>query len=70
MEIVAVSFELVSVLIVCGVCLSLDACEVRLPRERRMFRKLISHIWIYIWYSECYVIVLGVAFFVQGVCVV
>ena len=30
-----------------GVCLSLDACEVRLPKERHMFRNFVSHIWIY-----------------------
>ena len=31
-----------------GVCLSLDACEVRLPKERHMFRNFdFSHMDIY-----------------------
>ena len=49
--------------------LSLDACEVRLPRERHMFFSDCCFSHMDIWYSECHVIVLGIAFFVQGVCV-
>ena len=51
------------------VCLSLDACEVRLPRERHIFGKLFFT-GGYLWYSEGHELVLEIAFFVQGVCVV
>ena len=30
-----------------GVCLSLDAYEVRLPKERHIFLNFVSHIWIF-----------------------
>ena len=28
-------------------CLSLDACDVRLPWERHMFGEFVSLVWIY-----------------------
>ena len=56
--------------VVCARCVFVARCM------RRAVAMGASHVWeicfsyMDIWYSECYVIVLGVAFFVQGVCVV
>ena len=49
------------------VCRSIT-CEVRLPRERHIFSEFcFTHDDV--WYSQCYVLVLRIALFVQGVCV-
>ena len=70
-KLVAVRFELVRVLTVCARCVFVARCmrSAVAKGASHMFLNFVSHIWR-IWHCECYVTVLGVAFFVQGVCVV
>ena len=69
MEIVAVSFELVRVLTVCARCVFVARCMRSAVAKGASHFSEICFSHMDIWYSECYVIVLGVAFFVQGWCV-